>query len=621
LKKRWPIKRVAAYAALLASALAIALVAGWTALAARIDNSAYDFFFNLYPPAQQQPQSAVLAVDEATLNSMGGVRKIRTILAKGLESIAPAAPKAVAIDFLLPDQSEPGEDQQLAQALAEVHSLVLSCELLPGGWEDPIPAFRTKAAALGHVHAESNSLDGISRMVPLEKSAFGARRWALALEAFRLARGNPIIESPDDLQVGRTFIPAPESADGRPLRIRWQRPGPPVWSVRQLVEHPELAANFRDKAVFIGYTALSYVRDRLLDPYGEAVQGVVIHAQAFETLQQGQFLVPASDLTVVGCCVLLAVAAGLIFGFLSGWPAYMAAAVLLVAAHGVPALLFRNGIIFPYFLSISASWLPISAAAAFQYFVVRRDLRKSESDKTRYQQAIHFVTHEMRTPLTAIQGSSELMGRYNLTEEKRKQIAGMIHSESKRLASMIQTFLDVERLTEGQMNVKRESFPVRELIQACVGRARPIAGRKSIELHEGPIAEADVNGDRELMEYALYNLLTNAVKYSPADRHVSVGAVLEHEFLRISVQDQGIGMDAKEIKSIFRKFYRTKKAEASGEVGTGIGLSIVEQIVTHHGGRMEVESTPGFGSTFTIVVPAQVRARSESTSVRQAGSV
>ncbi len=620
MKKRWPIKRAAVYAALLASALAIALASGWTALAARIDNSAYDFFFNLYPPAPEPAQSAVLAVDEATLNSMGGVRRIRTILAEGLQRIAPAGPKAVAIDFILADAGEPDEDRRLEQALAGVRNLVLSCELVPGGWEDPVPAFRARAAALGHVHAERNSLDGISRIVPLEKSALGVRRWALALEAFRLAAGSPIVESPDDRQVGSISIPAPQSSDERALRIRYQRPGPPMWSIRQLVDHPELAEKFRGKTVFIGYTALSYVRDRLFDPYGEAVQGVAIHAQAFETMEHGHFLVPASDLTVVASCVLLALAAGLIFGFLSGWPAYLAAALLLVAAHTLPAMLFRGGIVFPYFVSISASWLPISAAAAFQYFVVRRDLRKSESDKARYQQAIHFVTHEMRTPLTAIQGSSELMGRYNLTEEKRKQMAGMIHSESKRLASMIQTFLDVERLTEGQMNLKRETFPVRALIRACLERVRPVAERKSIQLHEEGIAEADVNGDRELMEYALYNLLTNAVKYSPADRHVRVTALFEKGSLRVSVQDQGIGMDAKELKNIFRKFYRTKKAEASGEVGTGIGLSIVEQIVAHHGGRMEVESTPGQGSTFTMVVPAQAHVPSESMSVRQAGS-
>ena len=80
---------------------------------------------------------------------------------------------------------------------------------------------------------------------------------------------------------------------------------------------------------------------------------------------------------------------------------------------------------------------------------------------------------------------------------------------------------------------------------------------------------------------------------------------LEGGRLRLSVQDQGIGMDEKELKNIGKKFYRTKKAEASGEVGTGIGLSIVEQIVTSHGGRIEVESQPGKGSCFTIILPAR----------------
>jgi signal transduction histidine kinase len=116
--------------------------------------------------------------------------------------------------------------------------------------------------------------------------------------------------------------------------------------------------------------------------------------------------------------------------------------------------------------------------------------------------------------------------------------------------------------------------------------------------------EAMVTGDRELMEYAFYNLLTNAVKYSPAETEIHVSAGLLDGELRLSVRDQGIGMDAQELKSIFKKFYRTKRAEASGEVGTGIGLSIVEQIVTHHHGRMEVASEPGKGSCFTIIVSA-----------------
>ena len=91
----------------------------------------------------------------------------------------------------------------------------------------------------------------------------------------------------------------------------------------------------------------------------------------------------------------------------------------------------------------------------------------------------------MRTPLTAIQGSSELIGRYNLNDEKRKQIAWMINSESKRLARMIQTFLDIERLSDGQMELKSEPFDAGDLVEACLERVRPIAERKSIGISRG----------------------------------------------------------------------------------------------------------------------------------------
>ena len=120
-----------------------------------------------------------------------------------------------------------------------------------------------------------------------------------------------------------------------------------------------------------------------------------------------------------------------------------------------------------------------------------------------------------------------------------------------------------------------------------------------------------LSGDRELLEYAFYNLLTNAVKYSPAETEVHVSSDLAGGELRLAVRDQGIGMDSKELRQIFKKFYRTKRAEASGEVGTGIGLSIVEQIVTHHGGRIDVTSAPGKGSCFTMILKANRAASAE----------
>jgi signal transduction histidine kinase len=614
LKKRWPSRQLSSYTTVVAVAAVIAVLAGWTGFAARVDNYAYDFLFGLYPPAAWTPESVVLAIDEQTLQQFGGMRQVRTVLAETLDLLASAKPKAVAIDVLLADAGDPPEDARLAAAMARTPNLVLPCEVAPAGWEDPLPVFGAHAAALGHIHADEEARDGVSRQIQLEKVAAGVRRWALALSAFQASRGGaPILESPDDLEVAGVHIPAARRHENRPMRIRFPRSGPAV-SVADLKRNPKLADSLRGHTVFLGITALSAARDRLQNPLGQAIPGVEVHRDAFETIAQGTFLTPAPDQMVLGFCLLLAIAAGAIFWFRSGWSAYVMAGLLLLAGHVLPAFLFQRGIVFPYVASISAAWLPVSAAASYRYFRIRRELRKSESDKARYRQAIHFVTHEMRTPLTAIQGSSELMGRYALAEDKRKQIAQMINSESKRLARMIQTFLDVERLSEGQMELKREPMSVRDLVSTCLERVQPLAERKQIRITSGELATEILLGDRELMEYAVYNLLTNAVKYSPAATEVYVSAERTGSQARISVRDEGIGMDANELRNIFKKFYRTKKAEASGEAGTGIGLSIVEQIVAEHGGRMDVTSKPGKGSTFTIFLPCHAGATSSAVS-------
>ncbi len=471
-------------------------------------------------------------------------------------------------------------------------------------WEDPLPIFRQHAAATGHDGADELSADGVTREIPLEERTATERHWSLALEAFRLAKGARILESPKDLQIGDEVIPAARSGSiGRPVRILYTRTPIPSVSLKALVDNPQLAAQFNGQVVFIGVTSISATYDRVATPYGQGrIPGVEVHAQLFETLERGQFLTGASNLAVLGFCVLVGVLAGLIFALLSGWPAYVTAGALLAAVTAAPFFLFHQNIVFPFFSPLASAWLTAVAAASYQHFVVRRALRRAQTETRHYQQAIHFVTHEMRTPLTAIQGSSELMGRYNLSEEKRKQIAEMINQESKRLARMIQTFLDVERLADGQMELKREAVQVREIVQVCVARARPLADRKNIQIVAQAL-EGTFEGDRELMEYAIYNLLNNAVKYSPPDTQVTVACRMEAGQLRLSVQDQGIGMDAKELRQIFQKFYRTKRAEASGEAGTGIGLSIVEQIVQQHGGKMDVTSQPGRGSCFTIVFP------------------
>ncbi len=609
MKKPSPNKLTFGHVAVIAGVLVAAIVLGWTSLASQIDDDTYDLLYRANPPAVPHSHAAILAIDDATYHSLGGVRAYRTMLARALELLAPAQPKVIAIDMILADKEDQPEDDRLSRAMQLVKNLVLVAhlQLQNGQWELPLDQFRRTAAALGHDRADEFSRDGVTRQIPLELRAGRERHWALALETFRLARGRPILESPDDLQIGNELIPAPRFTD-RALRVLFTREPIPQVSLLDLAKNPQLAERFRGKIAFIGVTSISATYDRVATPFGQGrVPGVEVHAQLFETLENGQFLTGASNLATLGFSLAAGILAGLIFAFLAGWPAYSSAGALLAAVTATPFLLFRQGVVFPVFMPLASAWLTGIAAASYQHFVVRRALHRAEAERRHYQQAIHFVTHEMRTPLTAIQGSSELMGRYALSEEKRKQIVELINQESKRLARMIQTFLDVERLSDGQMELKREPFELREIVEACIARARPLAERKNIRIVTEAL-DGGMDGDRELMEYAVYNLLTNAVKYSPPDTQITVGCRMESGQLRLSVADQGIGMDARELRQIFQKFYRTKRAEASGEAGTGIGLSIVEQIVQHHGGRMEVTSQPGHGSCFTVVFAARSRA-------------
>jgi signal transduction histidine kinase len=595
------------YVALLAACMVLGVLAGLTPIGIRIDHYFYDVLSTFAAKSAQSGgiSSVVVAINEETFDAGGGPRRMRPILADVVTRIAEAGPRAVAVDVILHDQGDPAEDEQLAAALRRIPKLVLDCEVVNDKWEYPAPLFRAAAFGIGHVHLPTDREDGVSRQIPLEIAVNGDRRWALALETFLASRGQrgPDEESPEDLRIGSMVVPAPRARDSRALSIRYVPAGIPT--VSALHFDPK---DVRDRVVFLGVTAASAARDRLVNPYGTFVTGVTVHAHAYETLTAGKFLVPVGDLTRWLWWIALCASAGLIFAYLSGWRAYAVGFLVLAAAHAAPVLYFANGIVFPYFGLISVAWLSTVGAASYQYLFVQRALSKSESEKSRYQQAIHWVAHEMRTPLTAIQGSSEIMSRYNLPEEKRHQLSEMINSESKRMARMIQTFLDIERLADGQMELKREPFNIADVASSCFKRALPLAERKQISLVLDTSMDASLLGDRELMEYALYNLLTNAIKYSPKETDVHVFFMQRGAELRLSVRDQGMGMDADEQKRIFNKFYRTKGAEKSGEVGTGIGLSIVEQIVSHHGGRIEVASEPGKGSCFTMVLKAEVAA-------------
>ena len=345
-RKGW--KSTAWYVGLLAAAFVAAVAGSWK-FGAQLNNDAYDFMFRLYRPHPWPVRAAILDIDEATLAAVrGGMRGIRKPLADGLLLVAAARPRAVVIDVTLTDEGEPAEDAALAQALCANPNLVLSSLFMdnPVRWEDPKPQFARCAAAIGHVYAQPDDNDSVTRSIPLMKLAGRDRRWALALAAFALSRGAPIEElrPGTDLRVAGTVIPSRAGDESRLMRVRYLPPGMSIPSVplKRLLDRPSLAAQFAGKVVFVGVTAPTEVRDRLFTPaaQGQTTTGIEINAHAFEPMAQGLFITDVSDLWVLLFSLALVVGAGLSFRYLPGWWAYAGGLLVLAAAQVAPYLFF-----------------------------------------------------------------------------------------------------------------------------------------------------------------------------------------------------------------------------------------------------------------------------------------
>jgi signal transduction histidine kinase len=598
----------ALYSAIGLLAAVAAAVLSYTALAGQFDNNVEDWLARLKPLASPARRTAILAFDERTLMEHNGIRGLRRTLAQALERLTDSAPMVVAVDLTLAEAGDPADDVILERAFARTRNLVLVCEMMPDGrhWQDPPPEFLRRAAAVGHDNTLPGPYDNVNRRIALERVAGNSRRFALSLEALRLAMGARNIESsPTDLGVGPILIES-RWDQGRPMRVHYRDSAlTPHVSIAELLRDPSAAKSLAGKVVFVGVTALSLSSDRLFTPLSteRPLPGVEFHAQAFETMASGEFLYDAPLAWPLLLALLGASAIALLFSLSPPRWTYPASAVVVVALHLTPWLAFRGNMILPASAPVAAAWIAFLGAFSYRFLVVRRRLEVSEQTSERYQRAFRFVAHELRTPLTAIQGSGEMLTRYNLSEEKRRQLAGMIQTESRRLAKMISTFLDVEKMSAGQMELRLERIAWVDLIGPVVERARPLADRKQIRINTEAESSITLSADRELMEYVLYNLLTNAIKYSPPGKQVLISATARRDGVTLTVRDNGIGMDEDDLKHLFTRFFRSQRAVQSGETGTGIGLVIVEQIVTQHGGRIEVVSKPGEGSSFTVVLP------------------
>jgi two-component system, OmpR family, sensor histidine kinase KdpD len=224
-------------------------------------------------------------------------------------------------------------------------------------------------------------------------------------------------------------------------------------------------------------------------------------------------------------------------------------------------------------------------------------LRRNDEVKTALLRA---VSHDLRSPLTAIVAAGEALSSSTLEEEERRELSGAVTGEAARLAELVDNLLDLSRLEAGAAEPRRDWCSLEEIARDAAEELGAASGQVKFSIRDDlPL----VMGDAAQLQRAVANLLRNATRYSEG-RPVSVRGALVGDRAVLRIVDQGGGISAADRPHVFEPFYRGR-TDGGGQVGSGLGLAIVKGFVEANGGTVEIESVPGQGTTFVIEMPAE----------------
>lgn len=225
-------------------------------------------------------------------------------------------------------------------------------------------------------------------------------------------------------------------------------------------------------------------------------------------------------------------------------------------------------------------------------------LRESERLKS---ELVSIVSHELRTPLASVLGFTSLLLTREVSPDEQRRYLEIIDAQGRRLSSLLNDFLDIERLEEGQLKLSRELFDMGTLVGEQVQLFAGQSDRHKLDVVLPP-KPLPVRGDPDRMAQVMANLLSNAIKYSPEGGTVEVVGQREDDRVRVSVRDEGLGIPDELQDQVFAKFFRGH-APASGIAGTGLGLTIARSLVEAQGGTIDFQSASGEGSVFWLELP------------------
>ena len=239
--------------------------------------------------------------------------------------------------------------------------------------------------------------------------------------------------------------------------------------------------------------------------------------------------------------------------------------------------------------------------------LVLHDITEIRRLETVRRDFVSNVSHELKTPVTSISGFAEtILDDPEMPAEQCTRFIQIINKQASRLQSIIEDLLSLSRIEEHGRELPRESMKTRPLLEGVINLCRFAAEEKEIELELEQDDPGKIHANANLLEQALFNLVQNAIKYSPNKSRVilrSQQLADAPQNIQFEVQDFGTGIPQQDIPRLFERFYRVDRARSRELGGTGLGLAIVKHIALVHGGTVDVESTLGNGSSFRLTIP------------------
>jgi signal transduction histidine kinase len=272
---------------------------------------------------------------------------------------------------------------------------------------------------------------------------------------------------------------------------------------------------------------------------------------------------------------------------------------------GTGALVVVSGPFTPFFGTDEVAQLrayAVNITAALDRARVTERLTALDKMKSQF---LNLASHELRSPLGVINGYLSMLeqGALGQLKESGVRAVAVLKAKTIEMNLLVAQMLDAARLEEGKLILRRDQLDLRQIVQDALEVVRPIATSEHRLVVEAPASEVPVFGDSDRLLTILTNLLENAIKYSPAGGMVRCVVSVKGQGARVSVIDQGVGIAEEDLPRLFNRFERLQNAATTHVGGTGLGLYLSRELARQHGGDVEVESTPGKGSTFTLILP------------------